>query len=199
MGKNSKTHTDAKKARKDYESQASDFDSVAEEAWTEWLKFRGAQPAPALDVCVVNYGVPVGISDVKGKPPHDKAVAARKAYTALQNALNNATDEVVFKACLAADLGGFDRQLGALPPALISLQRCAQNMAAAWDKVSADLTRACALTDSVLGDLAHLNNAIGFDEGIKAWKNLETSTEIFTRNALVAPTFAPWGYPLDPS
>ncbi|GHH86853.1 hypothetical protein GCM10018793_60390 [Streptomyces sulfonofaciens] len=199
MGTKSKTCVSAREASKEYEGQALAFDGAADEAWAEWLEYRGAQPSQALDVCVVNVAVPVGTADLGGQAPKAKALAARSAYNVLLDALGKASDEVACKACLAADLGGFDRQSQALPDALSSLHQWAGAMAAGWDDVFAGLARACALSDDVLGDPAKLNGALAFDEGAKAWETLATATGRFTESALVGLVFEPWGLPLSAS
>ncbi|MER5356421.1 hypothetical protein ABT093_39650 [Kitasatospora sp. NPDC002551] len=196
LGKGSKTYASAKEARKEVENQAAAFDGAAEAAWTEWLGYRGAQPEQTLDVCVVNCGVPVGVAKLDGPAPKDRAVVARTTYTSLQDAVNVADDEVGDKACLAADLGGFDHQAKALPDALAALRQRAADMATAWDKVSAALRSASALPDDVLGDPARLDDALDLTSGAQDWEKLAAAAEAFTQSALVAPTFAPWGLPL---
>ncbi|MFF2354781.1 hypothetical protein ACFVVL_34085 [Kitasatospora sp. NPDC058115] len=196
LGKGSKTYASAKQARKDVENQAAAFDRAAEAAWTEWLGYRGGQPAQTLDVSVVNCGVPVGVAKLDGPAPKERAVVARTTYTSLQDAVNVAEDEVGDKACLAADLGGFDHQAKALPDALAALRQRAADMATAWDKVSAALKSAVALPDDVLGDPERLDAELGLTSGAQAWDNLAAAAESFTQDALVAPTFVPWGYPL---
>ncbi|MEV0260635.1 hypothetical protein AB0I49_04740 [Streptomyces sp. NPDC050617] len=197
MGKDSKTYASAKATRKAYESQATAFDGAAAAAWTEWLEYRGAQAAQPLDVAVVNCGVPAGVAELGGQAPETQAVTARKAYKALLDAVNEADEEVQHKACLASDLAGFDRQLKALPAALTEMRERAANMSAAWEAVSAGLTSAAALSDDVLGDPTKLNDTLDFNAGAQKWSKLATAAEQFTAKALVAPTFTPWGLPLD--
>ncbi|MFF8770828.1 hypothetical protein [Kitasatospora sp. NPDC015120] len=196
LGKGSKTYASAKQARKDVENQAAAFDRAAEAAWTEWLGYRGAQSVQTLDVCVVNCGVPVGVAKLDGPAPKERAVVARTTYTSLQDAVNVAEDEVGDKASLAADLGGFDHQAKALPDALAALRQRSADMSTAWDKVSAALKSAVALPDDVLGDPARLDAELDLTAGAQAWDKLAAVAEDFTRDALVAPAFVPWGYPL---
>ncbi|KOG85843.1 hypothetical protein [Streptomyces varsoviensis] len=196
MGTDSKTYASAKAARKECENQAAAFDGAAEAAWTEWLGYRGAQPAQPLDVCVVNCGVPVGAAKLDGQAPTDKAVVARTTYTSLQDALGKADDEVGYKACLAADLAGFERQAKSLPGSLAGLRQRAADMSDAWNKVSTALHSAAALADDVLGDPARLDDALDLAAGAKEWDKFAAAAKEFTEYALVAPTFAPWGLPL---
>ncbi len=168
-----------------------DLMPAAQHAHRKWLDYTISAVTTSVGLAVVSFGLLLPISIALGTGLGAAATRYRAEYVLLLDKIAAAEQEIWKKTRLATDLTGFNERMNLVAPAMTSFKRSLEQVRDVWAGMAATLS-SIVKNHGVdeLSSLPWILQAMKIADATEQWREIGTTAQQFTQNALVSYDFS---------